>query len=136
MTHNIILVSGIQHNGSIFVYIVNWSHTINPFDSHHHTQLQNFFLVVRNVKIYSLSNFQANNIVLTIVTMLCITSLWLLYFITGSLYLLIPFTHFSHPPICSLYLWICLFTCLFVGIPHVSEIIWHLSFPVCLFHIA
>ena len=39
-----------------------------------------------------------------------------IYFITGSLYFSIPFTHFVHPsrlppfcgpPICSLYLWVC-----------------------------
>ena len=43
----------------------------------------------------SLSNFQiCNTVLLTIATMLCITSPWLIYFITGSLYLLIPFTHF------------------------------------------
>ena len=35
--------------------------------------------------------------VLITVAMLYIISLRLVYFITGSLYLLIPFTHFTHP---------------------------------------
>ena len=48
---------------------------------------------MRTFKIYSLSNLQiCNTVLLTIVTMLCITSPWLIYFITGSLYLLTTFT--------------------------------------------
>ena len=31
--------------------------------------------------------------------MLYITSSWLTYFISGSLYLLIPFTYFTHTPL-------------------------------------
>ena len=54
---------------------------------------------MRNFKIYSPNDFQICNIVLlTLVTMLYITSPWLIYFITGSLYLLTPFTHFIHHP--------------------------------------
>ena len=46
---------------------------------------------------YCLSNFQIHNtVLLTIVTMLFTTSPELLYFITGSLYLLTTITHFIH----------------------------------------
>ena len=46
----------------------------------------------------SISYFQMCNIaLLTVVTMLYITSLWLIHFITGNLYLLTSFTHFTHP---------------------------------------
>ena len=60
-----------------------------------------FFLMMTAFKIYSLSNFQIyNTVLLTIVTMLYITSSECIYLITGSLYLLTIFTHFSHhlPP--------------------------------------
>ena len=56
---------------------------------------------MRTFKNYSLSNCHICNIVLlTIVTMLFITSPWLISFITGSLYLLTSFIHFAHlsPP--------------------------------------
>ena len=56
-----------------------------------------FFLVLKTLKYYSLSNFQIyNTVLLTIVTMLFTTSPELLYFRTGSLYLLTTFTHFAH----------------------------------------
>ena len=63
------------------------------------SQLRNYlFLWWKRFKIYSLSNFQIHNTVLfAIVSMLYMTSLWLIYFITGSLYLLASFTHFAHP---------------------------------------
>ena len=45
-----------------------------------------------------LSNFQVNNIILlTVVTILCITSLGFIEFITGNMFLWTPFTHFIHP---------------------------------------
>ena len=59
-----------------------------------------FFLVMRTLKIYCLSNFQIYNTELsTVVTMLYMTSHGI-YFITGSLYLSIIFIHFAllHPP--------------------------------------
>ena len=60
--------------------------------------LVSFSLVIRNFKIYSLSNFPiCNKISLTMGTMLYITSPWLIYFITRSLGPLISFTHFAHP---------------------------------------
>ena len=78
--------------------------------------------------------------------MLYITFMWLIYFITGSLYLLISLTYFSHPPhppplwqppVSSLYLWVysvllhLFISCVF-QIPHISEIIWYFSFSVWL----
>ena len=58
-----------------------------------------FFPVMKTFKIYSLINFQIyTTILLTIVTMLYITSPGPIYFITGSLYLLTIFTHFTRPP--------------------------------------
>ena len=69
---------------------------------------------------YHLSPFNIITILWTIFPILYMKSLWLIYFITGSLCLLIPFTYFAHrppaqqPPVCSLYLWICFcFVCLF-----------------------
>lgn len=53
---------------------------------------------MRIFMIYSLSNFQTcNTVLLTVVAMLYVTSPGLIHFITGSLYLLITFTHFAHP---------------------------------------
>ena len=57
------------------------------------------FLVMKTFKMYSLSNFQIyNTVLLTIVAMLYVISPWLIYFITESLYIFIPLTHFTHPP--------------------------------------
>ena len=92
---------------------------------------------------YHLSPYNIIKILLTIIPMLYITSLWLMYFIIGSLYLLLPFTYFVCPhspslwqlPVCSLYLWVCFCFVLFVlffKIPQKSEIIWYLSFSVWL----
>ena len=54
---------------------------------------------MRTVNTYSLSNYQiCSSVLLSTVSMLYITSPGLIYFITGSLYLLSPFTHFAHPP--------------------------------------
>ena len=54
---------------------------------------------MKTFKIYSLSNFQIHNtVLLTIVTMLYDTSLGLIHFIIGGLYLLSLFTHFSFLP--------------------------------------
>ena len=63
----------------------------------HRTKLH-FFLVMRTLKIYFLGNFQIRaTILLTTVTSLYITPPWLIYFLTGSLYLLTYFTHATHP---------------------------------------
>ena len=54
---------------------------------------------MRTFKIYVLSNFHIyNTVLLIIITRLCITSPGLIYFITGSLYLLMPFTILPTPP--------------------------------------
>ena len=69
---------------------------------------------------YHLSPFKVITTLLTIFPILYITSPWLIYFITGSLCLLIPFTYFTHPPIpcqppvCSLYLWVCFCFVMFI----------------------
>ena len=62
------------------------------------------------------------------------------YFITGSLHLLNPFTHFSYPtphptPLaCGNHQWILCMKFLFVCLldTHVNVTIQYLSFPVCL----
>ena len=51
---------------------------------------------MKSFKIYSLSSFKIYSTLLTIVTLLYIISLELIYHITGSLYLLTIFTHFTH----------------------------------------
>lgn len=61
-------------------------------------------LVMRNFNIYSLSNSQIYTTVLAIVTMPYTIYPGLIYLITGSLYLLTTFTHFSHP---TSYLYVC-----------------------------
>ena len=92
-------------------------------------------------KIFYVNNFQiCNTILLIIATMVFITSPWLLYFITRSLYLLTPFTHFTHLPLPTslettilLSVWIGFWWsfCLFAfKIPHIHEIIQYLSFSV------
>ena len=93
--------------------------------------------MMRTFKIYSFSNFQIyNTVLLAIVTMPYITSPGLTYFITGSLYLLTPFSHFMHPyprlwqpQICSVYLWFQVFYFL---VPHIDETYSYLSFSVWL----
>ena len=54
------LSMGIQHNNLIHVYIAKWSPQSFYFTSIT-AQLQDFFLVMRTFKIYSLSNFQVGN---------------------------------------------------------------------------
>ena len=61
-------------------------------------KLQKFFLWLKTFMISLLLSFQVGNpLLLTVVTMIDYTS-WIIYFITGSLYFFIPFTHFSHQP--------------------------------------
>ena len=84
-------------------------------------------------------------VLLTIFIILYIPSLWLIYYVTGDLYLLITFTFFTQPLwpslvalICSLY--ICLFSFLFCfwficfvfWNLHINEIMWYLSFSAWL----
>ena len=67
--------------------------TVRLVNLHHHTLL-NFFLfllVLKTFKIYPLSNFQIfDTVLLTLVTKLYVPFPWLIYFITGSLYLFDP----------------------------------------------
>ena len=48
---------------------------------------------------YHLSPYKDNIFLLTIFPTLYISSLWFIYFVSGSLYLLISLTYFSRPPI-------------------------------------
>ena len=61
----------------------------------HHPTVTIFFLVMKTSKIY-FSNCQINNLVLTTVIMLYVTSQNL--FIMGSFHLLVVFTHLPHLP--------------------------------------
>ena len=113
------------------------------------------FLAIRALKTYFLSNFQIVMIVNNIYILLLLyiiyillpcctlhTSPWLICFITRSLYLLIPFNHFSHlpnlpslwqPPIYSVsvnFVLFCLLICFVFQMSHMSEIIWHLPYSV------
>lgn len=71
-------------------------------------------------------------VLLTIFLMLYSTSLKFIYFITGGLCFLIPFTYFPYfpnpsfwqPEIFSLYLWVYILFCLFDA--HIREIMWYL----------
>ena len=69
---------------------------------HHCTLLvQVFLLVVRTCKIYSLSSFQmCGTVSLTIFTMLYVTSLWLIYFIT-EICTFTLFTNFLPSPLAT-----------------------------------
>ena len=49
-------------------------------------------------------------VLLTVFPMLYVSSLWLIYCVTGSLYLLIPFTYFAHFPVLSLLPTTCMFS--------------------------
>lgn len=124
-----ILVSGVQHD-YIFIYITEWSLT-SLINICHYT-VTVFFLMMRTLKIYSLSSFQIYNTVLYSHHSLHFT--WLTYFITRSLYLLTPFTHFAHPYL-SILTTTSLFTisqwaqfCFCFFIPPINEIMQYLSF--------
>ena len=83
---HITLVSCVQHNDSIFACTAKWSphYVCLPSIT---TYLQINFLAMRTFKIYCLSNFQLYNMVLlTMVTTPYVTSSWLIYFRTGTLY--------------------------------------------------
>ena len=103
-----------------------------------------FFLVMGTLKIYSLRNFQiCNTVLLTIVTRLYIISPWLTYFITGSLFPLIPFAYTSTPTITSdnHQSVLCIYELVHFGffflfwISHISQIIRYFS-SSDLFHLA
>ena len=69
--------------------------TVSPVNICHNT---NFSLVMRTLKIYTLGNSQICRAgLLPMITTLYITSQDCFHFITESLYLLNPFTSFTHP---------------------------------------
>ena len=75
-----------------WLHLTYWP-TWNPHFSVWESFVKCFVLVLRVLKICSLSNFQrCNTVLLTIVAMLYITSLWLTYFVSGNFCLLIPFS--------------------------------------------
>lgn len=81
---------------SCFMVLQNNHHNMSSWHLSPYILLS--FLVMRTFKFYSLSNFQiCSTLLLTIITALFITSLWLIHSITGSLYLLTPFTHKFYP---------------------------------------
>ena len=75
--------------------------TISLVNIHHHT-VTRFFLMMRTFKIYFVSNFYIyDTVLLTVVTMLCITSPELTLLITGSVYLLMDISLYLPPPLPS-----------------------------------
>ena len=94
-----------------------------------------FFFLIKTYKIYSFSNFQIYNMVLsTAVTILCIIFPELVYFITESLYLLTSFIHFmpsflspasnkNQSVLCAYEIAVCLL----FKILHISKIVQYLS---------
>ena len=108
---------------------------LNTLNDHHHKSSSH------------LSPCEIITVLLTIFIMLHITSSWLTYLRTACLYILIPFTYFTHhlspfplePFVCSLYLWVCfcpvcLFFCFvfFFLTKRISKIIKYLSFSLWL----
>ena len=87
---------GTQHSDSIFLYISKLSPWLSLVVICHHTK--SYIVIEYNPPLY-------------------ISYLWLIYFVTESLYLLISLTYFSlphptllwQPPVCSQYLWLFLF---------------------------
>ena len=88
------------------------------------------------MSITSCSSYKIITILLTILLMLCIISLWVIYFRTGGLCLLIPIPSLPPPTpfspavnlfdlcVCeSVFVLFCLFVCFVFQIPHVSDII-------------
>ena len=111
--------------------------TISLFNIYHYSYLQIFFLWWELLRYTFLAAFKYT----TIITIrLYIISPGLIYFIIRSFYFLTISTDFtqhlpSHlwqPPICSLYLWVQFCFFIFFQIPHMNDIIWHLSFSVWL----
>ena len=86
----------LSHQGSLYV-LQNDYYNVYKYPSPHIVTI--FFLWVELLRSISLSSFQMYNIaLLTIVTMWYITFPQLIYFISGSLYLLTIFIHFPQAP--------------------------------------
>ena len=85
---------------------------------------------------FLLSSFQIYyTVLLTKLAMLYITSQWLIYYITGTVYLLTSFTHSTHIPspasgnyqsACSLYIWAWFFVCIFLLMVILTGVSWYL----------
>ena len=98
-------------------------HECRPEKSHKVTEKKNcFFLVMTAFKIYSCGTFQiCSTVLLTLVTRLYAISPWLTHFVTGSLFLLTPWTLFAplphqlpsgtHRSILRLLVFFCLLVC-------------------------
>ena len=127
----------------------NWLRVLYEF--HVYNKVIQYFYILQNdhhKSSYFLSPYKIILILLTILPILYLTTLWLIYLVTGSLYLLIFLTYFIppfHPSLffgtsnfislsMSLFL-LCLFFCFDFYFPLLSEIMWYLSFSN-LFHLA
>lgn len=105
--------------------------TVSLVNTRHHMPLQNLFSSDENFLIFTLSNCHiCSTVLLTVVNILHITFSWVIGFIIGSLYFLMPFTHFVllPPPACGhhqpiLYMSELGFCFLLFLIPQISEII-------------
>ena len=114
----------------LLLFIFSYIYFIFKMKHSWHTVL--FHYVMRTT--ISLSPYKVITIWLAIFLMLCRTSLWLIYFVIGGLYLLISFTYFA-PPLATTPLFsesMILFFFFFFYIPHISEFIQYISFSVCL----
>lgn len=119
------------------MYFMKLITTISLINVHHATQLH-FFFLMRTSKIYFLSNYQIHNIV----NCRCCAVHdipGLTYPITGSLYILTPFTHFASPNIpasdehqCGPCIYEFVFLFVFVYILYIREMIYYLTFSVWL----
>lgn len=87
------------HNMIQYLYAL-WKdhHNKSSYHPSPHKVTNFFFLMMRPFKIYSPGNFQICTVILlVIVMMLYIISPLLIYFVTGRLYVMTPFTYFAHP---------------------------------------
>ena len=123
LTYDIMLVSSAQQSDSIFLNILKWFITISLVTICHHRDL------LRDYWLYSLYVY----------------SITMVYFITGSLYLLISSLFYISPypsssgkhqfVLCVCYSISVLFPVYsyFISeMPHINKTVWHLSFTVCL----
>lgn len=88
---------------------------ISAVNTHHHSFLQNFFLLMKTLKIHSPSYFQIYNTVLLTIAR-CTLQTHDINFINQFLCILTPFTHLPtplphlwQPPISSLHIWVHFF---------------------------
>ena len=109
------LVSGVQHNGSMFVHMYfKMITTISPVDLHHHDSYKTFFFRGQLSRSTLVDTFKYAVQYLTTVTTLYITS-HDLFIATTNLFPM------SMGLIFRVFLFFCLFVLLFY-IPHISDI--------------